>query len=71
MATEKEKKLARKDWGDNDIKTNLTLILFVFFFQANVRSLCAVNLFQVLDKKIGHDCYASQEVCAGLEVCNF
>ena len=47
----------------------LIIILFFFLlFQANVRSNAAVNLFQVLDKKIQSNCYESQEVCAGMEV---
>ena len=37
-------------------------------FQANVRSQCAINLFQVLDAKIGNDCYSSQFACSDLEV---
>lgn len=36
--------------------------------KANVRSLCAINLFQVLDKKVKNECYSSQFACAGLEV---
>ena len=38
------------------------------FFQANVKSQCATNLFQVLDVKIGNACYSSQYACSDLEV---
>ncbi len=37
-------------------------------FKANVRSACAINLFQVLDKKIANDCYQRQYACSELEV---
>ena len=43
-------------------------MFILLFFQANVRSQCAINLFQVLDAKIGNDCYSSQYACADLEV---
>ena len=44
------------------------MICFLFFLQANVRSLCAQNLFQVLDAKIKNECYSSQYACPDLEV---
>ena len=56
----------------NKIKGKLIYIIIVniysSFFQANVRSQCAINLFQVLDAKIGNDCYSSQFACSDLEV---
>ena len=39
-----------------------------FYFQANVKSLCANNLFQILDKRIGHDIYSNQYACDGMRV---
>jgi hypothetical protein len=42
--------------------------MFSSSFQANVKSQCATNLFQVLDAKIGNDCYSSQYACSDLEV---
>ena len=44
------------------------MIYFLFYLQANVRSLCAQNLFQVLDAKIKNECYSSQYACPDLEV---
>ena len=39
-----------------------------FNFQANVKSLCATNLFQILDKRINHDVYSNQYACDGMKV---
>ena len=49
---------------------NGLIILYkhLYSFQNNIRSTCAINLFQVLDKKISHDSYYSQNACPNLGV---